>query len=257
MNQRRYRGEPSRPLPLWNGILEHFDAMGMSIWLYIWCLDRITREEDGIGFVFGGAPVKVEQIAKELGRSDRALRRDLKTLKSRYLRLRWTPYGYVIHVLNSRKFGIWRPLDSLAKNGQADSRNGEADGKSGEARTKNGRSKEDAAIAAVDTAVKQQPAATPNPEDSVWDFLSITPCGPIPFLTLLESRWSTKNGEPCSVLIGETVDAWETANGVRLRLAAPLFRALDRLRRDEKQAPRQPVEASAPIHTFKPEEIPA
>ena len=97
-----------------------------------------------------------------------------------------------------------------------------------------------------------------NPDsDSVWGFLKIAPCGPIDFRTLLESRWSTKNGEPCSVLIGETVDAWETANGVRLRLAAPLFRALDRLRRDEKQAPRQPVEASAPIHTFKPEEIPA
>ena len=88
-NQRRYREQPSHPLPVWNGILEHMPKMGMSIWLYLWCLDRITHEQDGIGRVLGGAPVKIEKIAEELGRSPRALRRDFKRLRSRYLHLRW------------------------------------------------------------------------------------------------------------------------------------------------------------------------
>ena len=130
----------------------------------------------------------------------------------------------------------------------------EANGKSGEARTENGRSKEDAA---VDTAVKQQPAAAPAQEDSVGDFLEISPCGPISFRTLLESRWSTKNGEPRSVLIGETVDAWEVAEGEKLRRAAPLFKALGALRREERQGTRKADGPAAPIHTFRPEEIPA
>lgn len=105
-------------------------------------------------------------------------------------------------------------------------------------------------------AAAKQGAFNPNPEDVVWDFLKIHPCGPISFRTLLESRWSARNGEPRSVLIGETVDAWEAAEGEKLRRAAPLFQALDKLRKTEKQASRPAVELSAPIHTFSPEEIP-
>ncbi len=119
MTDRRYRGEASRPIPIWNGILEHQAKMGMAIWVYLWCLDRITHEQDGVGYVLGGAPVKVEKIAGELDRSPRALRRDLRTLRSRYLQLRRTPYGYVIHVLNSHKFGIWRAWKRSAKNGES------------------------------------------------------------------------------------------------------------------------------------------
>jgi len=223
--------------------------MGMSIWLYLWCLDRITYEQGGVGHVLGGSPVKVEKIVEELGRSPRALRRDFKRLRSRYLNLRWTPFGYVIGVLNSRKFGIWKPLDSPATSG-------EARGKSGEAVTENGRSKEDTAVAAVDTAVKQQPAAFPKPKDSVWGFLEIKPCGPISFRTVLESRWASRNGDRPSVLIGETIDAWETANREKLPRAARLFAGLSKLRYREKETQTQ-VKIGEPIHSLTAEEIPA
>jgi hypothetical protein len=83
-------------LPVWNGILKHQVKMGMAIWLYLWCLDKITFEQDGVGHALGGAPVKVGKIADELGRSSRALRTDLRILRTKYLKLRWTPYGYVI-----------------------------------------------------------------------------------------------------------------------------------------------------------------
>jgi hypothetical protein len=257
--QRRYRDKPSHPLPVWNGILEHLPNMGMSIWPYLWCLDRITYEQDGIGHVLGGAPVKVERIAEELGRSARALRRDFKRLRSRYLHLRWTPFGYVIEVLNSRKFGIWKPLNSPATIGEARDKSGEARTKNGQAVTENGRSKEDAAVAAVDAAVEQQPAAalTPNPENSVWDFLGIKPCGPNSFRTLLESGWASRNGDPYSTLIGETVDGWKAAEGKLPPRCAPLFRALDGLRRRERQEGHPPDGATQPIHIFSDEEIPA
>jgi hypothetical protein len=252
IGSRQYRGQASRPLPVWNGILEHLPKMGMALWLFLWCLDKITYEEDGVGHVLGGAPVKMEEIAAELGRSSRALRRDLRTLKSRYLRLRWTPYGYVIHVLNSRKFGIWKPLDSPATNGNARDRNGKAPTKNGRAQTKFGRSKEDA-------AEKQQPTAAliPNPEDAIWKFLGIDPCGPPSFRTLLESGWLSRNGHRPSVLIGETIDAWETAEGEKLRRAPQLFKALAELRQREKQETQSPKEAAEPIHAFTAAEIPA
>jgi hypothetical protein len=98
-------------------------------------------------------------------------------------------------VLNSQKFGIWKPLDSFSKNGKARDKSGEARTKNGQAATEFGRSKEDTAVAAVDTAVKQQPALPLKPEEEVWGFLGINPCGPIFFRVLLERQWSSRNGD--------------------------------------------------------------
>ncbi|MFY9527832.1 MAG: hypothetical protein WBC04_18400 [Candidatus Acidiferrales bacterium] len=241
MSERRYRGEPSRPIPVWNGILEHLQPMGMAIWLYLWCLDRITQEREGVGYVLGGAPVKVEKIAEELGRSARALRRDLGKLRSRYLRLRWTPYGYVIGVLNSRKFGIWKLAASPAKNGEARDKSGEARTKNGRAVTENGRSKEDTAIAAVDAAAKQQPAGASKPGESVWSFLGIDPCGPLSFRQLLETRWASRNGEPLGGLLGEVVDAWKATNGRIPPRTAPFFQALAKVRKRDRKRPAEAI----------------
>lgn len=51
---------------------------------------KFAQMMNALGYVLGGAPIKVEQITKELGRSDHAIRRDPKALRSRYLQLRWT-----------------------------------------------------------------------------------------------------------------------------------------------------------------------
>ena len=59
------------------------------------------------------------------------------------------------------------------------------------------------------------------------------------------------------MLIGETVDAWETAEGEKLRRAPQLFRALAELRQKEKQDATRPREAAEPIHVLAAEEIPA
>jgi hypothetical protein len=60
--------------------------------------------------VLGGSPVKVRAIVDAIKGSRReTVRRHLDSLeKENYIRRRRTPYGHVIEVLNSRKFGIWK-----------------------------------------------------------------------------------------------------------------------------------------------------
>jgi len=108
LHDRKYRGGKSHPLPLWNGILEHCEKIGPALWEFVWLLDKITVEKDGKGIVLGGAPVKIERIARELDRSDRTVRSNLDRLQDgKYIERTRTPYGLTIRVRNSRKFGIW------------------------------------------------------------------------------------------------------------------------------------------------------
>jgi hypothetical protein len=118
MTERTYNGGRSYPIPVWNGIFEHQREIGPAIWVYLWCLDRITREESACGFVLGGTPVTASRIASDLqDDSERTVRRHLERLaKCGYLELKRAPYGVVITVTNSRKFGIWSPV----KNGPLD-----------------------------------------------------------------------------------------------------------------------------------------
>jgi hypothetical protein len=104
---------------------------------------------------------------------------------------------------------------------------------------------------------KEAAAATlPKKEDSVWVYLEIEPCGPPSFRSLLESRWASRNGNRPSVLIGETVDAWECAEGAKLRRAPKLFSALAELRNNERRATDRSAEPVEPIHVLTSAEIP-
>lgn len=259
MNQRRYRGAQSRAIPVWNGVLEHRQRIDSAIWVFLWCLDAITEEKDGVGLIHGGAPVKIRTIAEALGFDGWTVRHHLHRLtQGGYIRRRRTPYGYVLTVANSRKFGIWHAHERSGENPQSqDKRSGvlqrESVGKPTERVWENPRNKEDAAVDAVKRRSSTQAASKSDPESSVWSFLGINPCGPLPFRALLESRWASRNGGPYSILIGETVDAWEDADG-KLRGAPKLFAALASLREQEKHTSRKPIEE--PIHTFSSEEIP-
>jgi hypothetical protein len=107
---RKYGEKDSHPIPLWNGVFEHYSRIGDALWEFAWCIDRITEEREGVGLVLGGAPVKIPTIVADLKGSRReTVRRHLDDLESEnYIRRRRTAYGHVIEVLNSRKFGIWR-----------------------------------------------------------------------------------------------------------------------------------------------------
>ena len=109
-NDRKFGERQSYPFPVWNGLLEHRKRIGPSVWEFLWCLDRITQDRDDVGIVNGGAPVKAERIARNLKVSTRTIKQNLRRLTTEgYLKLRRTPYGNVIQVMNSLKFGIWAP----------------------------------------------------------------------------------------------------------------------------------------------------
>jgi hypothetical protein len=109
-SQSKNDAKMSYPFPVWSGIFEHYDRIGEAIWEFLWCLNRITREENGVGLVLGGAPIKLERIVNEMkGSRKETVRLRLKKLVAEsYIRVRRTPYGQVIEVLNSKKFNIWR-----------------------------------------------------------------------------------------------------------------------------------------------------
>ena len=71
----------------------------------MWCLDKITKIDDnGIGWVLGGKPVRLKDLKEELGNSVIQISRNLnRLLKCNYLILRHTPYGIVIGVKKAKK----------------------------------------------------------------------------------------------------------------------------------------------------------
>lgn len=85
-------------------------------------------------------------------------------------------------------------------------------------------------------AAASHPTPNPEPENSVWTFLGIQPCGPLPFRTRLEAEWANRNGGPYSILIGDALDAWKATEGQNPKGCAALFRALSKLRDKEKTA---------------------
>jgi len=232
--------------------------MGDSIWEFLWCLDRITAEHDGVGLVLGGSPVKLETIIADLKGDKETVRRHLKKLvDGKYIRMRRTPYGQVIEVLHSKKFGIWqkeKPQIAVSLPERSDFFERE--------KLLKAVSKEDTAVerqqkAAAEPAAASHLTSNPEPENSVWSFLEIQPCGPPPFRTLLETGWANRNGEPHSILIRDAVNAWKAADGQNPKYCAPLFRALKKLREHERANPKPSAAESEEIHMLTTEEIPA
>lgn len=83
----------------------HWQAMGVSIWLYLWLLDKMTSvSEEGIGLVLGGKPIKHEDVAAELGLPRATYKRYVATLvEAGYISTLRTPHGLVIRVHKASK----------------------------------------------------------------------------------------------------------------------------------------------------------
>jgi DNA-binding transcriptional ArsR family regulator len=108
-SSRDHAGKASYPIPIWNGIFDHRRKIASAVWVFLWCIDRVTKEESEIGFVLGGSIITARRIADELDDSQRTVRRHLERLaENEYIALKRLPYGFVIKVMNSCKFNIWR-----------------------------------------------------------------------------------------------------------------------------------------------------
>jgi hypothetical protein len=95
------------PIPISNGIVDplHRKKIGSAIWLFLLFIDWTTNEQNGVGRVHGGKPVKVKELMERLDLQERQVRDQLQRLKDGgYIRLNRTPYGYSIEVLKSKKW---------------------------------------------------------------------------------------------------------------------------------------------------------
>ena len=117
---RKFGKNPSRPLPVWNGILEpkHRRKIGNALWLLLYLIDKITVEElDGpdlrSGYCLGKTPIDLKRVARAMGVHPNTVYKDAATLDEYgYITRKLTPRGYIIGVTNSRKFGIWKAVES-------------------------------------------------------------------------------------------------------------------------------------------------
>jgi hypothetical protein len=96
-------------IPVSNGLFDHKERIGPAIWEFLWLIDRIASEEineagERLGLVLGGAPVKLERIAKELHSGLRTVKRNIALLKNEnYIETIRVPYGEIIKVRNNKK----------------------------------------------------------------------------------------------------------------------------------------------------------
>ena len=90
-----------------NNLLDpkHRKAMKESVWLFMWCLDKMTSiTEEGIGKVLGGKPIKYPEIKDDLGISEATYNRWVRRLKEKgYINAKRTPYGLILSVNKAKK----------------------------------------------------------------------------------------------------------------------------------------------------------
>lgn len=116
-HERKYRGQPSYAIPVWNGILEHRENIGPAIWEFLWCLDKVTVEDErGIGWLLGKTPIDTKRVAKDLNEHPRTAYDNLDRLADQgYILRKRTRRGYVIGVVNSKKFHVFRSRSDSQK----------------------------------------------------------------------------------------------------------------------------------------------
>ncbi len=161
-------------IPVSNGILEHREKIGPAIWLFLLLIDWVTAEQDGIGLVLGGKPVKVEKIMEVLRLGNRQVRKQIQRLESHgYIRLRRNPYGFSISVTKSKKRDRYKSA-SLDWNKGA-SLNGQSGTKVPGRVALKCRNKEDNTVD-ISLRERRQKAPSPkNPDSRVKEFLSWYP----------------------------------------------------------------------------------
>ncbi len=238
---RRYGERDSHPIPVWNGIFDHYERMGIALWAFAWLIDRIPKngERDGVGMVLGGRPIKISEMVETMkGSSYKAVRRQLDILEEQgYISRRRTPYGFVVEVRNSRKWGIWSPKENAPKgqslpveSGQKGQSPDERLPKKGTEIAPQGQNKENTA---VHSSKETQQKEAPLGKSKLWEELGVRPGSLLPALReLFEGLYSTKGNQPIRELLSLGLDMWRDQGN---KIPPQLARAAAELRKHEKQ----------------------
>jgi hypothetical protein len=241
------------------GLREHLRRMpAESLKLYLW----LHLSASWKGKHRGTVHTSYSDIADELDLSLSTIKRAMARLQPQYVKILQSGNQHQVSVIrilkyDTRQAGI---TDDTSRAGIKNDPHGDTSCDTSSTRKPNETLQTLAPKKVVEGSRSKDKAATavlPPQKDSVWSFLGIQPCGPLSFRFLLESRWASRNGDRPSVVIGETVNAWEAAEGEKLRRAPQLFRTLSELRQREKQTAITPADSGKPIHVLTEEEIPA
>ena len=96
----------SFPLLIWSGLFteKHRKRMGMAIWLFMLFIDMVTKEEDGVGMVWGGKPISFQDVNNRFDISRRTYQNYLAILEEHhYIKTQRTQHGLVVMVNKSKK----------------------------------------------------------------------------------------------------------------------------------------------------------
>jgi hypothetical protein len=231
---RKYRDGNSHPLPLWSGIMEHCGRIGPALWEFVWLIDKITEERDGLGLVLGGAPVKIKQIATDLGRGEHTVRRNLDRLeRENYIDRTRTPYGFTARVRNSRKFQIWSGKENV-KIGHSLERDrpnmtvrvAKYDGEN----VTFGRNKEDAVVDATVDAAEEG--------SSAWAAIGTAKLGTLRFRAKWEFLFAHRNGNSVADAMERCIVSCQEA---RIPVPKPFYDAKRIVERKEEALSQGPV----------------
>ena len=213
MTHERKRGDKaSYPICVWSGILDHYSKIGPAIWEFLWLIDAITLEEDGIGWVYGKNPFKIARIVGDLvGTTRRTVERNLARLKDGgYIIERKARYGIVVGVVNSRKIRPRRSFEDTPKMAELAHRHAKNGGtdmpKMAELDTKNGGTGDSILN---DNAVRQS-SKTAEAACPVWKETGVDPLRlPGPFRKHCEEHWRFRDGAASLFdFMGTVLDAW-------------------------------------------------
>jgi len=214
----RKRGDkPSYPICIWNGIFDHYKKIGIALWEFIWLIDAITEEQDGIGWVYGKSPLKIERIAGDLGIGKSTVRRNLGRLKDGgYIVTHKARYGLIVGVVNSRKI---RPRTSNPDRSDMSSQESrplrsEHSDRS-EVSTLSTKSEHSGDSILIDNAVRQSSKTEEPAACLVWKETGVDPQRlPGPFRKLCLDLWPTRSGTTFEFM-GFVLDAWQALGSTR------------------------------------------
>ncbi len=118
--------------PVHNGLLspQHKENIGNALWEFLWMIAKTTKEiqdDEGEtwGIVLGGKPIKLSEIAEDIGSSERTIQRNIGKLKDNgYIQAIKAPYGEIFKVKNSKKFYKKRHDKSVVPAKERDDKSG-------------------------------------------------------------------------------------------------------------------------------------
>jgi|GEM_PF-7015072 len=136
MTQKRAMNDGSlQTFPVSAGLLDprHVQAIGGAVWVYLWFLNRVTRDEqracgDFVGVVLHGRPLSIDEIAEELGVDYHACRRQLARLvNTGYVERKRTGAGMFSYTVTKSKRWAWKRQAAGARNQRSNSTEKQAD----------------------------------------------------------------------------------------------------------------------------------